>query len=51
MVIAAQKHSGTCGFQRGVLTCESEPHPMHPNGHVYVSNVGSHVADRHGGAS
>jgi hypothetical protein len=51
MVIAAMKHSGTCGFQRGVLVCESEPHPQHPNGHVYVSNVGSHVADRHGGAS
>jgi hypothetical protein len=51
MVIAAMKHSGTCGFRRGVLVCESEPHPQHPNGHVYVSNVGSHVADKHGSTS
>ena len=51
MVIRAPRHKDSCGFQRGALICESEPHPQHPNGHVYVSNVGSHVADRHGGAS
>jgi len=51
MVIPAPQHTDVCGFQRGVLVCESEPHPQHPHGHVYVSNVGSHVADRHRGTS
>ena len=51
MVIEAPRHTDVCGFKRGVLVCESEPHPQHPNAHVYVSNVGSHVADRHGGTS
>jgi len=51
MVIRAPRHRSTCGHQRGVLVCESEPHPEHPNGHVYVSQTGSHVADRHAGAS
>jgi len=51
MVIRAPRHRNTCGYQRGVLVCEAEPHPEHPNGHVYVSQTGSHVADRHAGAS
>ena len=51
MVIGAPRHRNTCGHQRGTLVCESQPHPDHPNGHVYVSDAGSHVADRHGGAS
>jgi hypothetical protein len=51
MVIRDPRHRDECGFQRGILVCESEPHPHNPNGHVYVSHVGSHVADRHNGAS
>ncbi len=51
MVIEAPRHRDPCGFQRGVLVCESEAHPQHPKGHVYVSHVGSHVPDRHAGAS
>ena len=51
MVIRGPRHRDACGFQRGILVCESAPHPQHPNGHVYVSHVGSHVVDRHGGAS
>jgi hypothetical protein len=51
MVIKAPQHRDACGYQRGILVCESAPHPQHPNGHVYVSHDGSHVADRHGGAS
>jgi hypothetical protein len=51
MVIRAPRHRHTCGYQRGTLVCESQPHPEHPNGHVYVSDAGSHVVDRHGGTS
>lgn len=51
MVIRAPRHRSICGFRRGTLVCESEPHPQHPNGHVYVSHAGSHVSDRHRGAS
>lgn len=51
MVIRAPRHRRTCGYQRGTLVCEAQPHPEHPKAHVYVSDSGSHVADRHGGDS
>lgn len=48
MVYTAPRHLAICGHQRGTLMCEWEPHPEHPNGHVYISDAGSHVVDRHG---
>jgi hypothetical protein len=48
MVVTVTRQPSVCGYQRGTLVCEWAPHPEHPRAHVYVSDDGSHVQDRHG---
>lgn len=45
---------GECGHitdNRIPRRCIRGPHPDHPNGHVYIAANGSHVDDKHHGAS
>lgn len=50
----ADESEAPCGHRRAVgagMICSRGAHPENPDGHVYVADNGSHVPDRHEGAS